>query len=343
MLQCTYQGLHFEAISCWFITGIAVALLFKWKHTKLWWVISQFELYTHSVDGQSGIETECGRQSQDSNCYFSAPKIDYPCLGNVLPCSWWNGKLPEVKGKLEPGTPLLFLCFPSVQIGGLRQATAVRRRWMGLVNGPETERMGEQERGGGREMYDSPHRLRQSDRWGDYRAGRLSTVVKVRETSCHVEFPILILLVRNRKHSPFHYNISFNGSGTRFHYQAILQILLSICWKETFFFFQNLETFFSSYQPVHVHWEPWVDNLFGVSEFTGKTHPYRYILSSEFHPSPTQAQCILKRHIHQICQDSCIHLKCIIAVMEHLGECMCPECMFNWEHAYACTYIWVHV
>lgn len=153
-------------------------------------------------------------------------------------------RLPEVKGKLEPGTPLLFLCFPSVQIGGLRQATAVRRRWMGLVNGPETERMGEQERGGGREMYDSPHRLRQSDRWGDYRAGRLSTVVKVRETSCHVEFPILILLVRNRKHSPFHYNISFNGSGTRLHYQAILQILLSICWKETFFFLKTWRPFF---------------------------------------------------------------------------------------------------
>lgn len=152
--------------------------------------------------------------------------------------------LPEFKGKLEPGTRHPFLCFPSVQIGGLRQATAARR-WMGLVNGPETERLGEQERGGGREMYDSPHRLRQSDRWGDYRAGRLSRVVKVRETSCHVEFLILILLVRNRKRSPFHYNISFSGSGTCLHYQAILQILLSICWKETFFSSKNRRLFFS--------------------------------------------------------------------------------------------------
>lgn len=115
-------------------------------------------------------------------------------LGEQKSCSAARppARPPVVTGKLAPWTLLLFLCFPSVHLSGQRQTTALRRRWMEVVNGPETKKRRRKSGWAGqrvREMYGSAHRLRQSDRWGDYGAGIFSTVVKVREPPCTTQVP----------------------------------------------------------------------------------------------------------------------------------------------------------
>lgn len=59
-------------------------------------------------------------------------------LGEQKSCS--AARPPVVTRKLAPWTLLLFLCFPSVHLSGRRQTTALRRRWMEVVNGPETKK-----------------------------------------------------------------------------------------------------------------------------------------------------------------------------------------------------------
>lgn len=126
--------------------------------------------------------------------------------------------LPKLRGKLAPWTPLLFLRFPSVHLCGHRQATALRQRWMEVVNRRQGQKEWESKRGSQGEIYSSPHRPRQNDRWGDYGTGLLSTVIKVRKPPCTTEVePRPITLVERgqnhttRKYPPFQCNISLNG------------------------------------------------------------------------------------------------------------------------------------
>lgn len=85
----------------WWFTGIAVALLSKWKCMRLWWVIIQLALYWSFCASATQGMAEQGSQSQDGACCSNALKIDGHCLRHVLPHFW--------------GTELLLCCQASCQ------------------------------------------------------------------------------------------------------------------------------------------------------------------------------------------------------------------------------------
>lgn len=64
-------------------------------------------------------------------------------LGDQKSCS--VARPPEVRRTPVPWTLILLHWFSSVHLSGWRQTTVLGRRWMEVVNGGETDRMGERE------------------------------------------------------------------------------------------------------------------------------------------------------------------------------------------------------
>lgn len=116
-------------------------------------------------------------------------------------------------------------------------------RWMEVVNRQKEQESGRERSEG--EMYGGPHRLRQNDRWGDYGAGLLSTVIKVREPPCttQVDSQPITLVDRVKIQvagNTLHFNVIFHSIGQNsllksLHCRAMLQLSIPFVEKEQFF------------------------------------------------------------------------------------------------------------
>ncbi len=207
-----------ELLSSWDFIGPPTSL-WRWGSPR------------HQLDGAVNHQTE-PVSPMLSRLTVLVWDMYFPLLGEQKRGS--AARPPEVKGKLALRTLHLLLCFPSVHLSGRRQTMALSGRWMEVVDERWRQKEQESKRESEGEMYGSPHCLRQNDRWGDYGAGLLSTVIKVREPSCTTQVDSRPIAQVER--------VQIQEAGNALHFNAIFHSIGQNSLLHSFYFSTYLFT-----------------------------------------------------------------------------------------------------